>query len=81
MSLPTFQVRAIALMMEAVRTSETSVNLYQSSRRYSPEDSQLCTYIHSTVHGAVNTKVVTKKVQKVFPFISLVKTAVTFDSV
>jgi hypothetical protein len=31
----------IALMMEAARTSEMSVNLYQTARRYSPEDSHL----------------------------------------
>jgi hypothetical protein len=29
----------IALMMEAVQTAETSVNLYQSTRRYNPQDS------------------------------------------
>jgi hypothetical protein len=28
-------------MMEATNTSETSVNFYQSTRRYNPEDSQL----------------------------------------
>jgi hypothetical protein len=32
--------RAIALMMEAARTSETSVN-YQTTRRNNPEDSHL----------------------------------------
>jgi hypothetical protein len=31
----------IALMMEAVQISETSVNSYQSTRRYNPEDSHL----------------------------------------
>jgi hypothetical protein len=31
----------IALMMEAVQTSETSVNSHQSTRRYNPEDSHL----------------------------------------
>jgi hypothetical protein len=31
----------IALMMEAARTSETSVNFYQTTRRYNPEDSHL----------------------------------------
>jgi hypothetical protein len=50
MSLPTFQrsVRAmsevaslIALMMEAVQTSETLVNSYQSTQLYNPEDSHL----------------------------------------
>jgi hypothetical protein len=33
----------IALMMEAVRTSETSVNLNVSTLRYIPEDSELHT--------------------------------------
>jgi hypothetical protein len=31
-------LRFIALMMEEVNTSETLVNLYQSTRRYNPED-------------------------------------------
>jgi hypothetical protein len=30
-----------ALMMEAESTSETSVNFYQTTRRYNPEDSNL----------------------------------------
>jgi hypothetical protein len=30
-----------AMMMEAARTSETSVNFYQATRRYNPEDSHL----------------------------------------
>jgi hypothetical protein len=29
--------------MEAARTSETSVNVYQTTRRYNPEDSHLRT--------------------------------------
>jgi hypothetical protein len=33
--------RAIAVMMGAASTSETSVNLYQTTRRNSPEDSHL----------------------------------------
>jgi hypothetical protein len=32
---------AIALVMEAARTSETLVNFYQTTRRYNPEDSHL----------------------------------------
>jgi hypothetical protein len=32
---------AIALMMEAARSSETLVNFYQTTRRYNPEDSHL----------------------------------------
>jgi hypothetical protein len=35
---------AIALMMEAARTSETLVNFYQTTRRYDPEDSHLRTH-------------------------------------
>jgi hypothetical protein len=31
----------IALMMEVVRTSETSVNFYQTAHRNNPEDSHL----------------------------------------
>jgi hypothetical protein len=34
----------IALMMEAARTSETLVNIYQTTRRYNPEDSHLLTH-------------------------------------
>jgi hypothetical protein len=33
----------IALIMEAARTSETSVNFYQTTRRYNPENSHLHT--------------------------------------
>jgi hypothetical protein len=33
----------IALMMEAARTSETLVNVYQTTRRYNLEDSHLRT--------------------------------------
>jgi hypothetical protein len=32
-------IRAIALMMEVAKTSETLVNFYQTARRYNPEDS------------------------------------------
>jgi hypothetical protein len=34
-----FIIRAIALMIEAANTSETSVNFYQTTRRNIPEDS------------------------------------------
>jgi hypothetical protein len=37
-------VEVIALMMKAASTSETSVNSYQTTRRYSPEDSHLHTH-------------------------------------
>jgi hypothetical protein len=39
-----FWVVAIALMMEAARTSETLVNFYQTTRRYNPKDSHLRTH-------------------------------------
>jgi hypothetical protein len=35
--------RAIALMMEAASTSETSSDFYQTTRRNNPEHSHLCT--------------------------------------
>jgi hypothetical protein len=35
--------RRFVLMMEAARTSETSLNFYQTTRRYNPEDSHLHT--------------------------------------
>jgi hypothetical protein len=34
-------LKFIALMMEAARTSETLVSFYQTTRRYNPEDSHL----------------------------------------
>jgi hypothetical protein len=33
--------RAVTLMMDAARTSETSVKFYEATRRNSPEDSRL----------------------------------------
>jgi hypothetical protein len=38
------EVYAIALRMEAARTSETLVNFYQTTRCYNPEDSNLHTH-------------------------------------
>jgi hypothetical protein len=40
-------IAVIALMMEAVQTSETSVNLFQSAWRYNPEDGHLQLYSYS----------------------------------
>jgi hypothetical protein len=34
-------IHHLALMMEAARTSETLVNIYQTTRRYNPQDSHL----------------------------------------
>jgi hypothetical protein len=40
----TLKMAIIALMMEAARTSETLVQLYQTTRCYNPEDSHLHTH-------------------------------------
>jgi hypothetical protein len=40
-AMKTSNVVITALMMEAVQTSETSVNSHQSTQRYNPEDSHL----------------------------------------
>jgi hypothetical protein len=42
-------VCVIALTMETVQTSETSVNSYQTTRRYNPEDSHLHTHRHENL--------------------------------
>jgi hypothetical protein len=39
----------IALMMEAVQTSETSLHSYQSTRRYNPEDNHLHIHLHENL--------------------------------
>jgi hypothetical protein len=39
--LPPSSGRLIALMMEAVHTSETLVNIYLTTQQYIPEDSEL----------------------------------------
>jgi hypothetical protein len=36
-------------MMEAARTSETSVDIYLTTRQYIPEDSELCSKISSSL--------------------------------
>jgi hypothetical protein len=43
MSTEVSEVRVIALMMEAGRTSETSVDIKLRTRQYIPEDSELHT--------------------------------------
>jgi hypothetical protein len=43
-------ITALLMMIEAARTSETLVYFYQSSRRYSPEDS------HLRIHRRENLK-------------------------
>jgi hypothetical protein len=39
----------ITLMMEAVRTSEMSVSIYLTTRKYIPEDSKLQTHRHENL--------------------------------
>jgi hypothetical protein len=44
--------RVTALMMEAARTSEMSVNIYQTTRHYNPEDSHLHTCRHENLKSS-----------------------------
>jgi hypothetical protein len=45
-------MKMAALMMEVANTSETLVNLYQTTRRYNPEDSNLPgTHVRGAVAG------------------------------
>jgi hypothetical protein len=48
------KMAVIALTMEAVQTSETSVNSYQSTRRYDPEDSHLFNYTSVVIFGVIH---------------------------
>jgi hypothetical protein len=43
-------------MMEAVQTSETSVNSYQSTRRYNPEDGHLGTHRRKNLESYTKAK-------------------------
>jgi hypothetical protein len=47
------EMAPIALMMEAVQTLETFVNSYQSTRRYSPEDSRLHRHRHENLKSCL----------------------------
>jgi hypothetical protein len=51
--LPTSSRRwvIIVLMMQAVRTSETSVNICLTTRQHIPEDSKLCTFLYFSDRG------------------------------
>jgi hypothetical protein len=42
-------------MMEAENTSETSVNFYQTTRRYNPEDSNLHTHRRENLKSYLST--------------------------
>jgi hypothetical protein len=39
-----FHTRGLLIILEAARASETLVNVYQTTRRYNPEDSHLSTH-------------------------------------
>jgi hypothetical protein len=45
-------IRSIALMMEAVITSKTSVNFYETTRRKIQKDSHLHTHRHENLKTA-----------------------------
>jgi hypothetical protein len=47
------QGSSIALMMEAARTSEASVDIYLTTRQYIPEDSELYTCHHENLKSHV----------------------------
>jgi hypothetical protein len=49
-----YQRFRIALMMEAVMTSETMVSFYQTTWRYNPEDSHLLTTLYHYKDQLVN---------------------------
>jgi hypothetical protein len=57
MSTDVSEVRAasIALMMEAARTSETSVDIQLRTRQYIPEDSENSTCSLNSLHTKLST--------------------------
>jgi len=48
-------------MMEAVRTSETSVNVNVTARRYTPEDSKPHTRRHDNDYGNADVRGLTRQ--------------------
>jgi hypothetical protein len=70
MKIAVFFIRAIALMMEAARTSETLVNFYQTTRCYNPEDSNLrrqASFLHGLLSIMIEPKKKKKKYVNCFP--------------
>jgi hypothetical protein len=53
----------IALMMEAARTSETLVNIYQTTRRYNPEDSHLRTHLRDNLKSYTVMSMIKNKLE------------------
>jgi hypothetical protein len=50
-----FRETMISLMLEAVRTSETLFNIYLTTRKYIPEDSELLTRRRENLKSHINT--------------------------
>jgi hypothetical protein len=48
--------RFVALMLEAVRTSETSVNIYLTTRQYIPEDCELQTRYRENLKSHIHER-------------------------
>jgi hypothetical protein len=59
--------RLMMLMVEAVTTTETSVNSYQSTRRYNPEDSHIHNYRSQNLKSYLNTTVLKISDSPYFP--------------
>jgi hypothetical protein len=57
----------MAVMIKAVQTSETSVNSYQSTRRYNPEDILLHQDCNERRDKAVAYEIITHKLQRADP--------------
>jgi hypothetical protein len=50
------RVLLIALIMQAASTSETSVNVYHTTRRNNPEDSHLHTRLRENLKSQIRTE-------------------------
>jgi hypothetical protein len=61
----------IALMMEAVRTSETSVNFYQTTRRNIPEENHLQIRHRENLKSRLEPTVLRNSTPKEFPFLHI----------
>jgi hypothetical protein len=69
-TLEGFRTWRCALMMEAVQTSETLVNSYQSTRRYNPEDSHLHSHCRENLKSSFMTLKMIPAICKTFDNLS-----------